>query len=559
MCIHADGAHSPDWLSECVCQLILRSLNPQTQQDQEVVDFVRVHRKKLYKGGRKSEPNFCIGENSHHETVLCRLMRSKNRIEAREVVTTARAHQIVESLHSSAPGVCNPGGINSIVGLFTCKYYYKGIRKVVEHVLRDCQGTCKLIKSIDTHPPPPKAIRTMRVMEEVQCDLITICSTRRGLPDAKGHRYKYMLSVKECFSKFCWLFPLESKQSFPIATILSNVFKHFGAPSFLHTDNGKEFISAVVKYVCNSFSVKMKQGRPYHPQSQGQIENLNKRIKACLSHFLLRYGQEERAEVWPSILGDVAWFLNNTWHHTIRNTPFCVFMGRSQMTIPCHSEMGQGFMEEDFLLDSVSDSDDDPFTFCTWKDYSERASSAHIPISSNPDPDYLLDFASLENGRMQIHQDAFEATEAMIQKNVRAHMKRVKLPEFRADDRVLLKNPNKTSLVSTLNVTGTVRRKVGRNIYEVAIEGTTGASQTVYASEMVPALSTIHKVVSPITVNEDVTSRSVLDAIRDLADNQRRELPLVKKYSEPPSSVPIDDLLGMLESLNITLPLLMTR
>lgn len=32
-----------------------------------------------------------------------------------------------------------------------------------------------------------------------------------------------------------------------------------------------------------------QEGRPYHPQSQGQIEVLNKRVKTTLAHFLQRY------------------------------------------------------------------------------------------------------------------------------------------------------------------------------------------------------------------------------------------------------------------------------
>lgn len=71
-----------------------------------------------------------------------------------------------------------------------------------------------------------------------------------------------------------------------------------------------------------------QEGRPYHPQSQGQIEVLNKRVKTTLAHFLQRYHQSIQCDVWPLILNEVASHINNTWHHTIRNTPINVFMGR---------------------------------------------------------------------------------------------------------------------------------------------------------------------------------------------------------------------------------------
>ena len=50
-------------------------------------------------------------------------------------------------------------------------------------------------------------------------------------------------------------------------------------PKFLQTDNGTEFINEVVNSLCKSLDVRMIHGRPYHPESQGQVENLNKRVK----------------------------------------------------------------------------------------------------------------------------------------------------------------------------------------------------------------------------------------------------------------------------------------
>ena len=65
-------------------------------------------------------------------------------------------------------------------------------------------------------------------------------------------------------------------------SLYDKIFHDHGVPKFLHSDNGSD---TVVKDVCNTFGVRMKQGRPYHPQSQGQVENLNLRVKNCLMSF----------------------------------------------------------------------------------------------------------------------------------------------------------------------------------------------------------------------------------------------------------------------------------
>ena len=81
-------------------------------------------------------------------------------------------------MHSDCKSnVCKPGGINA---QFTMTYY-KGTRSVVANILTQCYGTWKLSKRIETEPPLPTAMRTMGVMEAIQCDLILAQMSRCDL------------------------------------------------------------------------------------------------------------------------------------------------------------------------------------------------------------------------------------------------------------------------------------------------------------------------------------------------------------------------------------------
>lgn len=51
----------------------------------------------------------------------------------------------------------------------------------------------------------------------------------------------------------------------------------------MQTGNGTEFIKEVVDSLYKSLDVRNIYGRSYHPDSQGQIENLDKRIKKKLA------------------------------------------------------------------------------------------------------------------------------------------------------------------------------------------------------------------------------------------------------------------------------------
>ena len=85
--------------------------------------------------------------------------------------------------------------------------------------------------------------------------------------------YRCVLT-KCCFSKFCWLFPFNTKSADEVCAILKALFVKEGALTIIQSDNGGEFIGEVVKQLCKDFDVRILHGRPHHAQSQGQIGNL---------------------------------------------------------------------------------------------------------------------------------------------------------------------------------------------------------------------------------------------------------------------------------------------
>ena len=83
--------------------------------------------------------------------------------------------------------------------------------------------------------------------------------------------------------------------------------------------------------MCSSLKIRIFHGRPSHPQSQGQVERLNKKIRRILRYRLLDFSPEEQSTVWPFLLPEIT-FILNSWHSALCATPFEVFFGRSS----CH-------------------------------------------------------------------------------------------------------------------------------------------------------------------------------------------------------------------------------
>ena len=62
--------------------------------------------------------------------------------------------------------------------------------------------------------------------------------------------------------------------------------RQFGVPQRLHTDQGKNFDSTLVKEVCRLLGIDKTKTTAYHPQSDGLIEYLNQTILNMLSTVL---------------------------------------------------------------------------------------------------------------------------------------------------------------------------------------------------------------------------------------------------------------------------------
>ena len=69
-----------------------------------------------------------------------------------------------------------------------------------------------------------------------------------------------------------------------VARILVNEFIcRFGVPEQLHTDQGRNFESTLIKQICQLLGIRKTRTTPYHPQSDGMVERFNRTLLSLLS------------------------------------------------------------------------------------------------------------------------------------------------------------------------------------------------------------------------------------------------------------------------------------
>ena len=99
-----------------------------------------------------------------------------------------------------------------------------------------------------------------------------------------GRGNRYVLVVGDYFTKWMEAYPMAIMKAGAVAGILVHHFvSHFGVPDILHTDQGRNFESTLLKEVCKLLGIVKTRNTPYHPQSDGLVERFNRTLLNLLS------------------------------------------------------------------------------------------------------------------------------------------------------------------------------------------------------------------------------------------------------------------------------------
>ena len=129
---------------------------------------------------------------------------------------------------------------------------------------------------------------------------------------------KYLLIVVDYFSKWTEAFPMQNQEAIVVAEILVN-----GIPMSLHSDQGRNFESAVFSEMCRLLGIEKTRTTPLHPQSDGMVERFNRTLEAQLSKFV-----DDNQRNWDQCVPLLMMAYRSAVHETSGSTPAQVMLGR---------------------------------------------------------------------------------------------------------------------------------------------------------------------------------------------------------------------------------------
>ena len=170
-------------------------------------------------------------------------------------------------------------GVERTISRMLPHYYWKGIRSDITKYVKKCDE-CQRYKPTNLKPAGLyRTVSSNQRFEIIAMDLVG------PLPRTKnGHQW--ILVVEDLCSRWVELFALKEATAENCAIIVLNeIILRFGVPRRIHTDNGSQFISAVMQKLTFCLGIEQSFTPVYHPEAN-PVERKNRDLKTQLAIYV---------------------------------------------------------------------------------------------------------------------------------------------------------------------------------------------------------------------------------------------------------------------------------
>ena len=138
----------------------------------------------------------------------------------------------------------------------------------------------------------------------------------------RGNRY--LIVVSDYFTRWAEAYPVPNHTAAVIADkIVEEFLFRMGIPHQIHTDQGSEFDSELIKEVCRLLRVNKTRTTPYHPQSDGLVERANRTIGKMMAMAC-----NQAHDNWDELVPYIMFAYRASIHATTKCTPNMLMLNR---------------------------------------------------------------------------------------------------------------------------------------------------------------------------------------------------------------------------------------
>lgn len=275
---------------------------------------------KLYESGnsaptdtRSQELHLMLKEMSRFEmrdSLLFRKRKSDNKTIYQLVLPQTLRLPVLHSLHDEMGHL----GIERTLELARSRFYWPKMSSDVESKVKKCPR-CVKRKSQPERAAPLVNIQTSHPMELVCMDFLSI--------EPDSHNFKDILVITDHFTKYAVAIPTKDQKAVTVAKCLWEQFLiHYGFPERLHSDQGRDFESQIIKELCALVGIKKVRTSPYHPRGN-PVERYNRTLLSMLGTL-----KDKEKSRWREYVRPLTHAYNCTKNEVTGFSPYELMFGR---------------------------------------------------------------------------------------------------------------------------------------------------------------------------------------------------------------------------------------
>jgi transposase InsO family protein len=197
--------------------------------------------------------------------------------------------------------------------------YWPRMQKDVLSYCRSCDQCQRVGKG--KHPAPAPLIPLPIIGEPFKRIAIDVVGP---LPICSKSKNRFILSIIDMATHYPEAVALTNHTAEQVAQTLASHFSKFGFPEEILSDQGPEFVSALLQIFCNDFHITQIRASAYHPQTNGSCERFHRTLKS-----MLRTLADEFKDAWDECLPWILFAYREIPVEPLGFSPFELLYGRA--------------------------------------------------------------------------------------------------------------------------------------------------------------------------------------------------------------------------------------
>ena len=206
-------------------------------------------------------------------------------------------------------------GRDKTLSLVRDRFIWYGMTRDIDNWIANCER-CIRRKQPANDRAPLINIETSQPLELVCMDYLSLERSKGG--------YDNILVITDHFTRYALAIPTKNQTAKTTAEAFFNNFVvHYGLPRRIHSDQGANFESKIIKELCHITGMEKSRTTPYHPMENGLTERFNRTLLSMLGTL-----QTTQKKDWKSHVSGLVHAYNCTRQTTTGFSPYFLVFGR---------------------------------------------------------------------------------------------------------------------------------------------------------------------------------------------------------------------------------------